>query len=104
LKKGGSDKQKVKIIIKSNKKFHSKFTYKTYIHQCSPSSGILGELRTMRATLHDVELEHIELHKQLGMMQKRIEVLECEVAHKQEALITIETTEAKKNVSISWRH
>jgi hypothetical protein len=49
--------------------------------------------------------EHIELHKQLGIMQKRIEVLECEVAHKQEALVKIETTEAKKkNVSISWRH
>jgi hypothetical protein len=58
----------------------------------------------MQATLHDVELEHIELQKQLGMMQKRIEVLKCEVTQKQEALITIETTEAKKNVSISWRH
>jgi hypothetical protein len=42
--------------------------------------------------------EHIELHKQLGIMQKRIEVLECEVAHKQEALVKIETTEAKKKM------
>lgn len=29
-------------------------------------------------------------------MQKRIEVLECEVAHKQEALVKIETIEVKK--------
>ncbi len=29
-------------------------------------------------------------------MQKRIEILECEVAHKQEALVKLETTEAKK--------
>jgi hypothetical protein len=43
-----------------------------------------------------VELKHIELHKQLGMMQKRIEVLECEVAHKQEALVTMKTTDGKK--------
>lgn len=63
LKKGGNDKQKIKIVIKSNQKFHSKFIYKTCIHQCYPSSGILGELGTMQATLHDVELEHIELHK-----------------------------------------
>jgi len=46
--------------------------------------------------LHDVELEHIELHKQVGMMQKRIVVLECDVAHKQEALVKIETTKVKK--------
>jgi hypothetical protein len=43
-----------------------------------------------------VELEHIELHKQVGMTQKRIEVLECEVAHKQKALAKIKTTEVKK--------
>jgi hypothetical protein len=43
-----------------------------------------------------VELKHIELHKQVGMTQKRMEVLECEVAHKQEALVKIKTTNGKK--------
>jgi hypothetical protein len=39
-------------------------------------------LGIMQATLHEVELEHNALHEQLGMMQRRIEVLKCQPTHK----------------------
>jgi hypothetical protein len=44
--------------------------------------ALQGGLGIMQATMHEVELEHNVLCKQLGMMQRRIEVLKCQVIHK----------------------
>jgi hypothetical protein len=44
--------------------------------------ALQGELGIMQATLHEVELEHNVLCKQLGMMQRRIEVFKCQATHK----------------------
>jgi capsule polysaccharide export protein KpsE/RkpR len=41
--------------------------------------ALQGELGTIQATLHEVELEHNELNEQLCMMQIRIKVLKHEV-------------------------
>ncbi len=39
-------------------------------------------LGTMQATLHEVELEHNVLQKQLNMIERKIQVLKHEATHK----------------------
>jgi hypothetical protein len=57
--------------------------------------ALQGELGTMQATLHEVELAHNVLHEQLCTLQRRIEVLECETIKKQTTLMEVETRAVK---------
>ncbi len=60
--------------------------------------ALQGELETMQATLHEVELAHKELHEQLCTLQGRIEVLECGGIKRQITLMEVETRVDKEKL------